>query len=285
MSTGFQNISDIISAQTNIQYAQNIFFYKDPRVGNAAAVASVAGNYTSLWQYNGSPSSGTNVVPTTAAICHRTTAGSLSQTDPISGNLYCVGIVATVAGSAAATGAGTLIIYDRLCHMGGLSGTTLGNQIVSASASTRYTGSMSAGNQIYVNIYTAIGNAVRINATYINQDGITMITPSASFGGVGLKEVDRVINLPLASGDTGVQTVNSIILSATTVTAGNFGVFIGHPIVVVPLAIPCIASVRDTIFGVPSLPQIFPDACLAMLWLANSTAIPQLYGELRLVEK
>lgn len=281
-NTPFTSISDIISLQTQTtsSFAQNIYFFKDARIGNGAATASVAGNYTSLWMYNGAPSSGNNTIPGASAICNRMTTGSMYQSDPVLNRLYLLGVV---AGSLSA---GTLILYDRLVHMGGLSGTTITPQAVSSSALTRYSGSNSVGNQMFVEIFTPVGaTAVSINATYINQDGNTAVTPSASIGGVGLQEATRIIPLRLATGDTGVRSVDRVILSATTATAGNFGVFIGHPLAVLPISTVAVGTVRDMIFGVPSIPQIEANACLTWMWLANGVTAPQIYGELRIVEK
>lgn len=280
MANPFSSISDIIVQQTSTSgLYQRIFFFKDARIGNGAATASVAGNLTSLWMYNGSPSSGNNTIPAAAVTCNRTTTGSLYQSDPILNKLYLVG------GTMGSLAAGTLIIYDRLCHMGGLNGTTITPQTVSES-STRYTGSNAAGTGIFVEIFTSIGGTqVNINATYINQAGVTAVTPSASIGGTGLLENTRIIQLPFASGDTGATAVNSVILSATTGTAGNFGIFIGKYLMTMPNALVGVHTVRDTIFGIPATPQVEAGACVSMMWLANGVTAPQIYGELHLVEK
>lgn len=282
MPSPFSSISDIITQLTaggGKTYSQQIFFFKDARKGNSASSASVAGNYTSLWMNDGNPSSGDVTIPGAAATCGRLTSGSLFQTDPVAGQLWCVGA------TAAALAAGTLIIYDRLTHMGGLGGTTTTNQLVSCS-SNRYTGSNAGGTLIFVEIFTNIGaTAVNINATYLNQDGTTHITPSQSIGGTGLNEASRVIVLPLATGDTGVTVVNTINLSATTGTAGSFGVFIAKPLVVLPIAIVGTGTIRDTIFGVPAIPQVEANACLAMMWLSNGVTATQIYGSLHLLEK
>jgi hypothetical protein len=279
MTTTFASISEIISQSTQPTITQHIQFYKDARIAAAAAPATVAGNITSLFRYNGSPSSGANVIPGAAAVLGRISTGSLFQNDPTTGKLWCMGAVAN------SIAAGTLIIYDRLTEMAGLSGIVTTPQLVSCS-STRYTGSNVAGALIYVEIYTAIGaTQVNINATYINQSGITSITPSASIGATGLNESSRIIGLPLAPGDTGAAVVNSIILSATTAATGSFGIFIGRPLLVIPISLVGVASVKDTLNGLPTMPQVEANACLAMMWVANGVTAPRINGSLHLIEK
>ena len=121
---------------------QSIWFFKDSRVGAAAAAAPVAGRMTSLWTYDGQPSDG--AVPAGAANPDVTTAGALKQTNAAGGaQKYLLG-VSGVVGQA-----GTLILYDRLLHAGGFSGTTITAQTVGGTLS-RNTGGL--GNQLWVEI-------------------------------------------------------------------------------------------------------------------------------------
>jgi hypothetical protein len=185
--------------------------------------------------------------------------------------------------TAAASASGTLILYDRLLHIGGLSGTVITAQTVGGTL-TRNT--LGAGNQIWVEIYTQIGTtATTITANYTDQDGNTAQTTTATaIGGTGLREAQRIIPLPLASGDSGVRAVASVTVLATTGTAGSFGVSIVRPIAVIPLGLLGAGAVRDFIAGLPSIPEIATDACLSLAWLANSTGAPQVYGSLHMIE-
>ena len=250
-------------------------------MAGAAATAPIAGRAASLWTYDGQPAAG--ATPTTAAICDNTTNGGLKQADPGGGRqkfLY----------SAWATGlvAGTLVLYDRILHIGGLSGTTTTAQNVQTStpspALTRHTDGL--GNIAFIEIYTIIGTtATTVTMNYVDQDGNTGVTsPAVPIGGTGFREVTRAIFLPLASGDTGIQAVESVDLLATTGTAGNFGVTIGHPIAYVGIGTPGGAGWRDFSTGLPGIPEIETDACLAFLWLPNTTTAPEVFGALSMVE-
>jgi hypothetical protein len=84
--------------------------------------------------------------------------------------------------------------------------------------------------------------------------------------------------LPLASGDTGVKAVKTVTLAATTGTAGNFGVVIGHPLAYIGIGTAGVGGWRDFVTGMPGIPEILTDACLAFLWIPQSTTAPELFG-------
>ncbi len=257
-----------------------LFQTKDNRVGSAAASNTVIGRWTSLWQYLGSPSAG--AAPGTVSAPTNATPGSLRHTSPGgSRQKWLTGV------SAATSAIGTLVLYDRLLHISGLNGTTASPTAQTVGGSiTRYTGSASVGNQIWIEIYTLIGTtATTISASYTNQDGDSKTTELAAIGGTGLREAQRLIPLTLASGDTGVRSVGSVTLTATTGTAGDFGVNIIRPLISIPIVNIGVSTVKDLISGLPTLPEIMSDACLAWAWLPNTTSPPTLFSSLHMVEK
>src|SRR5262245_52059430 len=168
--------------------------WKDARVSGAAAAAVIAGRMTSLWQYEGTPAHG--AAPGAAAIPDNATNGGWKQADPGGGRqkwLHSLGGVANVQG--------TLVLYDRLLHISGLSGTNTGAQTVQSSrnpALTRYTSGV--GNQIWIEIYTQIGaSSTTITASYTDQDGNSgQITPAVAIGNTNLREAQRIIPVTLA---------------------------------------------------------------------------------------
>lgn len=273
------DLGDIAAQLTTSGRAEHLFSFIDSRVGASAAVATVAARFTSLWQYNKTTGGG-GAAPGAVAAPDNTTTGGLLQTDPSGGReKWLLGMNATILGNS-----GTLILYDRLLHISGLSGTSTSAQTVSGSL-TRNTGGF--GNQIWVEIYTQIGTtATTITASYTNQSGTSgRTTKATSIGGTGLREAQRMIPLPLQDGDTGVQAVASVTLAASTTTAGDFGVVVARPLLVLPISPVSTGSTRDCIAGFPSINEIDTDACLALSFLANSTAAPQVYVQLSTVEK
>lgn len=276
--TALTNLSDLINKATGGSSGapENLFFYKDARVAGAAAAATIAGRYTSLWLYEGVPSHG--AAPGAVAIPTNATQGGLKQTDPGgSAEKFLLGAVAT------AQAAGTLILYDRLLHISGLSGTSTSPQTVGGTL-TRYTSG--AGNMIWVEVYTQIGaSSTTITASYTDQSGNSgNTTPAVAIGNTGLREAQRIIPLTLAAGDTGVQAVASVTLAATTGTAGDFGVTVAHPLLIIPISTAGGGSLRDCISALPGPIEIETDACLAWAWLANGTTAPQVFGSLHMID-
>jgi hypothetical protein len=276
--TALTDLSDIINRLTGGSSGtpEHIFFYKDARVGAAAAAATVAGRWTSLWEYNGNPSHGA-VPPTSAANPDNTTQGGLKQADPGGGReKWLLGM------SATGLVAGVLVLYDRLLHISGLSGTNTSPQTVGGSLS-RYTDGL--GNFVFAEVYTQIGaSSALITMSYTDQSDGASTSPATAIGNTGYREAQRAIILPLAAGDYGVKAVASVDLDVTTGTAGNFGVVIGHALATIPIPGAGIGSLRDFLAGLPQMVEIQTDACLALLWLANTTTVPQIFGSAHMIE-
>lgn len=255
---------------------ETIWWHKSPRVGAAAAAANVAGKWTSLWNYDGQPSDG--AAPGAVANPTNATAGALKQTDAGGGRQkYLLGIC---AGNISA---GTLMLYDRLLHISGFSGTNTGAQTV-GSTLTRSTGG--DDNLIFAEIYTAVGStATTITASYTNTTPTAGRTTQAEvFGAAGAAEAQRMIPLSLQQGDTGVTAVASCTVLASTLTAGNFGITIGRPIALIPLGVVGMGGMRDLMLNCPCMLPIEAGSCLAWAWHANTTTVPQFMGYCSFVE-
>lgn len=223
---------------------------------------TIAGRWYSLWTVSGLPRAG--VAPTTVAIPTNATDGSLLQVDASGGlSLYL-----TSAYFSAAAIIGGFVVYDRLLHIGSLSGTVTTAQTVGGTI-TRNTGG--DGNFIFAEIYGQIGATARtITASYTNQAGTSGRTTQAmAFGGTNDRAPDSAIILPLQSGDTGVQSVQSCTISATTGTAGNFGITIGRKLMTAPGSRALCGL--DMMF-VNDGPQVIdPGACVSILSAGSSS--------------
>lgn len=278
--TEIADISDLINRSTGGSSGtpENIFFHKVARVAGAAAAANIAGRTTSLWLYDGQPGAG--VAPTTVAVPDNTTNGGLKQTDPGGGRqkwltqFWSTGLVA-----------GTLILYDRLLHIGNLNGTTATAQTVGGTL-TRYTNGL--GNFAFAEIYSQIGATTSsITMSYTDENGTAGVadstSPSVLFGNTGFREANRVILMPLAAGDKGIKSITSVT-HATTGTAGNYGVVIGHPLAFIGIGAAGAPGWRDFVTGLPGIPEILTDACLAFLWTPATTTVPEIMGGLSTVE-
>ena len=153
------------------------------------------------------------------------------------------------------------------------------------AALTRYTNGV--GVQIGLTIYAAIGaTGTTVTATYTNESGGSgRVTPLTNLGGASFNTARRFITLPLQSGDTGVQSVQNVTVTATTGTAGNFGVTLYKPLVM--LSVPVVSQDFDwdALFSLgANAPEIVDGACLFWMCLPLATASGGIQGELSFAE-
>jgi hypothetical protein len=71
--------------------------------------------------------------------------------------------------------------------------------------------------------------------------------------------------LPLATGDTGVKSVQTVTLSAASGTASTAALLLYKPIAQIPLSIAALMTEKDFWNQLPSAPQIKDGACLGFL--------------------
>jgi hypothetical protein len=233
-----------------------------------------------MWTYDGHPAGG--AVPTTAAIPTRTTTGALTFTAPGGSRekfLISAGVTPLVAGS--------YLLYDRLLHIGGLNATLTTAQTVQGStptpALTRNTGGV--GNIAWYEIYTLIGTtATTLTMNYVDQDG-NSASSTIGIGATNFREVTRAQRIPLAAGDTGIRSVNNVQLTATTGTAGNFGITIAQPLAWIQVSAAGVGGVRDYTTGLPGIPVINSDACLALAYIPSAATATELSAAATFVEK
>lgn len=105
------------------------------------------------------------------------------------------------------------------------------------------------------------------------------IVGSVPYSGTGAGKVGPF--LPLAQGDQGITSVQSINLSATH-TSGCLNVLIVKPIVTLPVTTVGVMSERDLVNMLPSMPQIYDGANLQWLMYAGAAtpANSAIYGSL-----
>ena len=277
------DLSDLINRLTggNNGAPETVFFTKLPYVAGVAATAYTAGRSASLWTYDGFPARGS--APGAGAIPTVSTAGAIPFTASTGGRdkqLISIGLISLIAG--------TYLLYDRLYHISGLSGTSTSDQTIQgpspSPALTRNTGG--AGNIVFYEIYTAIGGtATTLTMTYTNQAGTGGQTTTIPIGGTGFNGVTRAQRLGLAAGDSGVRAVEKIALTATTGTVGNFGITIAQPLAWLPIGGSGTSGWRDYTTGLPGIPVIDNNACLALMFYPTSSTVTECTGAMTFVEK
>jgi hypothetical protein len=164
-------------------------------------------------------------------------------------------------------GAASMMVVDLLNVSGGLNATLTTAQTTNlpTAALTRHT--TGEGVMAGIVVYTIIGTtATTVTISYTNSSGVSGRTSTATtFGGGFYREVGLLIPIPLQAGDTGVRSIESVTLTATTGTAGNFGVCLFKPLSMISLesatgTMPLDSVSTGCIIG--SLCEIHPDACL-----------------------
>jgi len=235
-----------------------------------------SGRLFSLWVV----ASPVGAVPTTPVVPTNLTVGAIPGMQN-SGGVQRLAQVQAGRGEI-----GGIIIADRLSHQGGLSGTVTGAQTTNlpTAALTRYANGH--GVMAALEIYTALGTtATTVTVSYTNQAGTAgRVSPATAIGGTGFNEAHRFILIPLAAGDTGVRSVESVTLAATTGTAGNFGVTLLRPLMVLasPTRQPFWFDAILSLAG--NMPQVLNDACLFFVTIASAAASGILLSELRMIE-
>jgi hypothetical protein len=206
-------------------------------------------------------------IPTTSVALDKTSDNAIGPIpNATSGKLQIIGGRFNTGGTAGAT----VVPIDLLNVSGGLSGTVTTEQTTNlpTAALTRHTGG--DGVMIGLVIYTIVGTtATTVSVRYTNQAGTGSRTSTVtSFGGTSFREVGRLILIPLQSGDTGVRSVEGVTVTATTGTAGNFGVCLFKPLMSFSLdsttgTMPLDAVSTGGMIG--SMAEVDDDACLTFL--------------------
>jgi hypothetical protein len=247
------------------------------------STSRVSGNqlFWSQWQNNASVP---GVAPSTAVVPDNTTAGSLGQGNASASGLRLARLVANSSSAAPFC----LVLCDRLSHQGGLSGTTTGAQTTNlpTAALTRSTDGI--GVMAAVEIYTQLGATPQtFTCSYTNEAGTAGRTSTAvPLGGSAVQEVliNKFQIMTLQAGDRGVKSVESLTLSASTGTAGNFGLTLFRPIMTFP-GIYDEAQEFDAILGLgANMHLIAQNACLFWLVATTTGTIPSHCVDLKLIE-
>ena len=198
-------------------------------IDKASIANTVAGQCHSLWRATGQPGQG--AIPTAAANCNQSTVGGMrfsQQTAPAKS--YLAYLEATSSNSAM-----TLEVHDRLMHMGGLNGTLTTAQTVGIDFNGVTADNMveRIGDANYSDIqwglewYTDTGATVTtatVAVTY--SDGSTGNLTAVSLAATRRASFMQPLNGLIPAGTAGkfIRAVNTVTLSASTGTAGNFGV-------------------------------------------------------------
>lgn len=234
------------------------------------ARTTVANFWFSMFDLAGNPGAGTlaggntanGVVPTSS------TAGCPTINAFGGGNVGYMDIC-----DYANTVACRLAVYDMLFKAGAYSFNSAVSLTAQPSYSGRIPGSNYAGTQIWLeNVTTFTGNQ-SIAVTYTDQSGNAGHTTGTIATGVA-PTVGRMLQLPLAAGDSGVQKIESV--TSTVASVGTFNVLVLRRLFSARIPI---ANMGDT-HGADKtgMPQVYATSALIALINADSTGsgVPEL---------
>lgn len=288
------DLSDLLNLASGGQSGspEIVTFLKKNTIGGTVTGSAGQGVIQSLWLYDGKPCGGT--APSTAAVCTNSTNGSLRQTTSASGAKkrllsFFLTAKASVSGGTSAANQGGVIVYDRLCHQGGIAATggTLSTNLPTAALTRRTTG---LGVEAWIEIYSAIaGSPTTITASYTDDAGNSGNTSqAATFAGSSTSAQGTVIPLRLAASDRGVRAVASVTIG-TVNGGGNFGVTLAYPLLTLPTILPGCTEIWNGILKASGPLDLgaTSDACLAFTFQMsnNANVIPEFSGAAYFVEK
>ena len=250
-------------------------------IDKASIASQAAGTFVSLWRATGQPGQG--AIPAAAAVCDHTLTGAIGFTQQVApATSYGAWANALCSNSAM-----TLELHDRLMHMGGLNGTLTTAQTVNLDLNAN----LASGNlnkrkgdanfsevQWWLEWYTATGaTAVTATVAVTYNDGTTG-TLSASLVATRPASFMMPLNglIPSAAAGKYIRDVDSVQLSATTGTAGSFGVTATRPRMTMPLALANRMEVFD--WAALGLPEIANSSCLFPVILTSTTSTGTVRG-------
>jgi hypothetical protein len=241
---------------------------------------NITGNvaiYGDFWQV-GWPTAG-NVPPTSPGeTCDSTKAGAFLL-PPVPGGTERYITKISSNGGPQSGGSGdptTLLIYDRLVHVSGISGAVTGAQSITTAPLPRYTDGVDVMIMVAnSNFNTIMGSNNTISCSYTNENGVSgQISGAASaFQMAGGLFFDAFI-IGLSNGDHGVRSVESVTFS-TPAASGTGTIILA---LIKPIVWANLSPTKDPIHGFDwtrnwellALPKIHPNACVSFMAKAYS---------------
>lgn len=173
---------------------------------------------------------------------------------------------------------GVVVLYDRLWGAGDISLVTTATTTFSSQPS--YAGRLPGGND-YGNLeimletvtVSSAGTGPTVTVNYTNEAGTTGRTTVAivttNFTGTNAA-AGRVIRLPLQAGDKGVQKIESISVTAGTLTAGTANVIVARKLASFELR--AVNALDVQTYDALGMPQVFDTSCLWTVAQGTATA-------------
>lgn len=248
----------------------------------ASIASQTANSYCSLWRATGQPGQG--AIPTVVATCNNTTVGTIGFNQQMSPSTSYGAYLEIATGNAAMT----MELHDRLANMGGLNGTLTTAQSVNLDLSTLLSTNninVRKGDANYSDVqwwlewYTATGGtAVTATIVVTYNDGTTGNLSVLSLAGSRPASHMIPLNSLIPSAQSGkfIRGIVSVTLSATTGTAGNFGVTATRPRMTLSSPIANFKFIAD--WAQLGLPEIYNSSAIFPIVLTPTTSTGTVRG-------
>lgn len=239
----------------------------------------VAGRMCSLWRATGQPAQG--AIPTTAALCTNDTLGAVQFAQQTAPSESYLGVMAVLASNSAMSWE----IHDRLAHRGGLVLNSTASQAVDLDLDLLAPGADRIGDPTFGDVQTwlevyADGGATASNATInvtFDDNTDANLTTQAVGGTIRAGHMFSVDALrTTAQQGKNIKRINTVQLSASTGTAGNFGFTFTRPRAYLPTNLANKSEIFDWAqLGLPGVPN---GSCLVFMVVPSTTSSGTLRG-------
>lgn len=248
----------------------------------ASIASQIANSYCSLWRATGQPGQG--AIPTVVATCNNTTVGTIGFNQQTSPSTSYGAYLEIATGNAAMT----MELHDRLANMGGLNGTLttaqsvnldLNTLLATDNIDTRKGDANYSDVQWWLEWYTATGGtAVTATIVVTYNDGTTGNLSVLSFAATRPASHMIPLNSLIPSAQSGkfIRGIVSVTLSATTGTAGNFGVTVTRPRMTLSSPFANFKFIAD--WAQLGLPEIYNSSAIFPIVLTSTTSTGTVRG-------
>ena len=278
--SGFQSQDNMINAISTLGQS----YRTDWQKSTFATTAHTAGLWYSLMRCGGNPAADT-ILGTGTNLAFQALSDTVATASgiPHGGNVggHKVLLSAAAQTATATTAPCVLMLVDMLGFYPITTVTTTGAQTLNNTVTLpRYTDG--AGVQAFLTPSTVMGAATpNITLNYTNSAGTAgKATPVTLPIGNSAAAVTSVVHsgtgsgkygpfVPLAAGDAGIRSVQSINLSASYVS-GVLNLMLCKPLLTLPITTLGVTAERDLVNQFASMPRIYDGACLQWLMLAGA---------------
>lgn len=174
---------------------------------------------------------------------------------------------------------GVLMLVDMQGYYPGINMNVATSQTLVGTPTLRYTNGVGV-RAFLVSTVAAGATAHNLSYSYTNSAGTSGKTNPVTVSCTASAIVSHINHsgtaannygpfLPLASGDSGMRSVQSVQLSAAS-GAGTAALVFARPIAIMPITTAGVAVERDFVNQFPSLPRIIDGACLTWIYFAGA---------------